>query len=145
MSTETGTAPEIPDRNLALELVRVTEAAAMAASRWVGFGDKNGADINLVVDAMNADIVVRRLEVTLAVANRGLFGLERVLVIWVGAHLPAIQSLTAARFIQSAEMPPTKSSAIRNQRPSRSRKNARNGASSSVGSRGPVSFPISSW
>src|SRR4051812_36303707 len=31
-----------PDRNLALELVRVTEAAAMAAGRWVGRGDKNG-------------------------------------------------------------------------------------------------------
>jgi len=35
---------EQPDRNLALELVRVTEAAAMAAGRWVGRGDKNGAD-----------------------------------------------------------------------------------------------------
>jgi fructose-1,6-bisphosphatase II len=33
-----------PDRNLALELVRVTEAAAMAAARWVGRGDKNDAD-----------------------------------------------------------------------------------------------------
>jgi fructose-1,6-bisphosphatase II len=33
-----------PDRNLAMELVRVTEAAALAASRWVGRGDKNGAD-----------------------------------------------------------------------------------------------------
>jgi fructose-1,6-bisphosphatase II len=33
-----------PDRNLALELVRVTEAAALAASRWMGRGDKNGAD-----------------------------------------------------------------------------------------------------
>src|SRR5947207_15169282 len=33
-----------PDRNLALELVRVTEAAAMAAGRWVGRGDKNGGD-----------------------------------------------------------------------------------------------------
>jgi fructose-1,6-bisphosphatase II len=43
--------PEIPDRNLALELVRVTEAAAMAASRWVGFGDKNGAD-GAAVNAM---------------------------------------------------------------------------------------------
>jgi fructose-1,6-bisphosphatase II len=40
-----------PDRNLALELVRVTEAAAMAASRWVGRGDKNGAD-GAAVDAM---------------------------------------------------------------------------------------------
>ena len=29
-----------PDRNLALELVRVTEAAALAAARWVGRGEK---------------------------------------------------------------------------------------------------------
>ncbi|HWM37311.1 MAG TPA: class II fructose-bisphosphatase [Streptomyces sp.] len=36
--------PEAPDRNLALELVRVTEAGAMASGRWVGRGDKNGAD-----------------------------------------------------------------------------------------------------
>ncbi len=41
----------VPDRNLALELVRVTEAAAMAASRWMGRGDKNGAD-GAAVDAM---------------------------------------------------------------------------------------------
>lgn len=34
----------LPDRNLALELVRVTEAAALAAARWVGMGDKNRAD-----------------------------------------------------------------------------------------------------
>jgi fructose-1,6-bisphosphatase II len=37
-------ASEAPDRNLALELARVTEAGAMAAARWVGRGDKNGAD-----------------------------------------------------------------------------------------------------
>ena len=40
-----------PDRNLAMEIVRVTEAAAIAASRWVGRGDKNGADA-AAVDAM---------------------------------------------------------------------------------------------
>ncbi|GEL24474.1 fructose-1,6-bisphosphatase [Pseudonocardia sulfidoxydans NBRC 16205] len=40
-----------PDRNLAMELVRVTEAAAMAAGRWVGRGDKNGGD-GAAVDAM---------------------------------------------------------------------------------------------
>mgnify|MGYP006269795977 FL=1 len=40
-----------PDRNLALDLVRVTEAAAMAAGRWVGRGDKNGAD-GAAVEAM---------------------------------------------------------------------------------------------
>ncbi|HMD45455.1 MAG TPA: class II fructose-bisphosphatase [Acidimicrobiales bacterium] len=43
--------PEAPDRNLALELVRVTEAAAMAASRWMGRGDKEGAD-QAAVNAM---------------------------------------------------------------------------------------------
>ena len=43
--------PQRPDRNLALELVRVTESAALAASRWVGRGDKNGAD-GAAVDAM---------------------------------------------------------------------------------------------
>ncbi len=40
-----------PDRNLALELVRVTEAAALAAARWVGRGDKIAAD-QAAVDAM---------------------------------------------------------------------------------------------
>jgi fructose-1,6-bisphosphatase II len=43
------------DRNLALELVRVTEAAAMAAGRWVGRGDKNGADA-VAVNAMRVMI-----------------------------------------------------------------------------------------
>ena len=40
-----------PDRNLALELVRVTEAAALAAARWVGKGEKEDAD-QAAVDAM---------------------------------------------------------------------------------------------
>src|SRR3982751_2000453 len=44
-------APDSPDRNLALELVRVTEAAALAAGRWVGRGDKIGAD-GAAVNAM---------------------------------------------------------------------------------------------
>ena len=42
---------QMPDRNLALELVRTTEAAALAASRWMGRGDKNGAD-GAAVEAM---------------------------------------------------------------------------------------------
>ena len=46
---------EQPDRNLALELVRVTEAAAMAAGRWVGRGDKNDAD-GVAVNAMRVMI-----------------------------------------------------------------------------------------
>ena len=40
-----------PDRNLALEMVRVTEAAALAAARLIGMGDKEGAD-QAAVDAM---------------------------------------------------------------------------------------------
>src|SRR5437879_6616590 len=40
-----------PDRNIAMELVRVTEAAAMAAARWIGRGDKEDAD-QAAVDAM---------------------------------------------------------------------------------------------
>jgi fructose-1,6-bisphosphatase II len=42
-----------PDRNLAMEIVRVTEAAAMSAGRWVGRGDKEGAD-GVAVNAMRA-------------------------------------------------------------------------------------------
>ncbi len=55
LSPELTVAPESPDRNLALELVRVTEAAAMAAARWVGRGDKNGAD-DVAVKAMRVMI-----------------------------------------------------------------------------------------
>ena len=57
---------EAPDRNLGLELGRVTEAASIAGARWVGRGDKNGADgaavnamrrlINTV--AMNGTVVI---------------------------------------------------------------------------------------
>jgi fructose-1,6-bisphosphatase II len=49
MSDESSRTP--PDRNLALELVRVTEAAAMGASRWIGRGEKNAAD-QAAVDLM---------------------------------------------------------------------------------------------
>ena len=44
-------ARQAPDRNIALELVRVTEAGAMAAARWIGRGDKESAD-QAAVDAM---------------------------------------------------------------------------------------------
>ena len=43
----------VPDRNLALELVRVTEAAALGCARWIGLGDKEAAD-QAAVDAMRA-------------------------------------------------------------------------------------------
>jgi fructose-1,6-bisphosphatase II len=57
---------QAPDRNLALELARVTEAAAMASARWVGRGDKNAADgaavnaMRLLINsvAMNGTVVI---------------------------------------------------------------------------------------
>ena len=56
--------PQKPDRNLALELVRVTEAGALAAARWVGRGDKIAADqaavdaMRFVLDSVSMDGVV---------------------------------------------------------------------------------------
>jgi fructose-1,6-bisphosphatase II len=53
-----------PDRNLALELVRVTEAAALGAGRWVGRGDKVAADqaavdaMRIMIDSVSMDGVV---------------------------------------------------------------------------------------
>ncbi len=53
--------PVLPDRNLALELVRVTEAAAMQAARWIGRGDKNAAD-QAAVDGMHAVLSTIRMD-----------------------------------------------------------------------------------
>jgi fructose-1,6-bisphosphatase II len=61
---QSGSGDHRPDRNLALELVRVTEAAALAAARWVGRGDKNAADgaavdaMRLVLDTVQMDGIV---------------------------------------------------------------------------------------
>jgi len=51
VNPETGTLFLHPDRNLAMELVRATEAAAIRAVPFIGKGDKNGAD-GAAVDAM---------------------------------------------------------------------------------------------
>src|SRR5581483_1019763 len=50
-SRAVSTARHAPDRNVALELVRVTEAGAVAAARWIGRGDKESAD-QAAVDAI---------------------------------------------------------------------------------------------
>jgi fructose-1,6-bisphosphatase II len=57
-----------PDRNLALELVRVTEAAAMAAGRWVGRGDKNAAD-QAAVDGMRTMLDVIHMQGTVVIGE----------------------------------------------------------------------------
>ncbi|HET6167178.1 MAG TPA: class II fructose-bisphosphatase [Marmoricola sp.] len=61
-------APSSPDRNLAMELVRVTEAAAMAAGRWVGRGDKNGAD-GVAVNAMRTLISTVSMDGTVVIGE----------------------------------------------------------------------------
>ena len=50
-----------PDRNLALELVRVTEAAALQAARWIGRGEKESAD-QAAVDGMHAVLDTVRMD-----------------------------------------------------------------------------------
>jgi len=57
-----------PDRNLALELVRVTEAAALAAARWVGMGDKEAAD-QAAVDAMRLLLDTVRMDGTVVIGE----------------------------------------------------------------------------
>src|SRR3954468_8372095 len=57
-----------PDRNLALELVRVTEAAAMAGGRWVGRGEKNKAD-GAAVEAMRVMISTVAMDGTVVIGE----------------------------------------------------------------------------
>src|SRR6266581_7716996 len=57
-----------PDRNLALELVRVTEAAALAAARWVGMGEKESAD-QAAVDAMRLMLDTVQMDGTVVIGE----------------------------------------------------------------------------
>ena len=59
---------QLPSRNLALELVRVTETAAIAASAWVGHGDKNSADA-AAVDAMRKMISTVHMDGTVVIGE----------------------------------------------------------------------------
>ncbi|HSU03959.1 MAG TPA: class II fructose-bisphosphatase [Acetobacteraceae bacterium] len=59
---------EVTDRNLALELVRVTEAAALAASRWIGRGQKNEAD-GAAVEAMRKAFDTVAIEGTVVIGE----------------------------------------------------------------------------
>jgi fructose-1,6-bisphosphatase II len=59
---------EAPERNLALDLVRVTEAAALASGRWLGKGDKNGGD-KAAVDAMRLSFNTLRIAGTVVIGE----------------------------------------------------------------------------
>ena len=68
MNSSEPTEMTAPDRNLALELVRVTEAAAIAGGRWVGLGDKNKAD-GAAVDAMRSFMDTVRMNGTVVIGE----------------------------------------------------------------------------
>ena len=59
---------EKPDRNLGLELVRATEAAALAAARWVGMGQKESGD-RAAVDAMRVLLRTVRMDGTIVIGE----------------------------------------------------------------------------
>ncbi len=59
---------QAPDRNLAMEIVRVTEAAALADGRWMGRGDKEGADA-AAVDAMRIVLQSVRMNGTVVIGE----------------------------------------------------------------------------
>lgn len=56
------------DRNLALEFVRVTEAAALSAARWVGRGDENAAD-HAAVESMRRAFDVMHIDATIVIGE----------------------------------------------------------------------------
>ncbi len=64
----TGSNPQRPDRNLAMELVRATESAALASARWVGRGDKEGADA-AAVDAMRLSLSTVQMDGTVIIGE----------------------------------------------------------------------------
>ena len=66
--SEEPTAYEHPDRNIAMELVRATEAASIRAVPWIGRGDKNGAD-KAAVDAMRTFLGTVSLDGTIVIGE----------------------------------------------------------------------------
>ena len=73
-----------------LESLRGVQAIQMFNAQ----SDRRSRFASLVVDTMNAGIAIRKLELLFTVLHRGLFGLERVAVIWLGALLVLDQRLS---------------------------------------------------
>jgi ATP-binding cassette subfamily B protein RaxB len=73
-----------------LESLRGVQAIKMFNAQ----ADRRSRFASLVVDTMNAGIAIRKLDLLLSVLHRGLFGLERVAVIWLGALLVLDQRLS---------------------------------------------------
>lgn len=60
--------PEVPDRNIALDMVRITEAAALASARWLGRGDKKAGD-GAAVDAMRVGFSSLHIDGTIIIGE----------------------------------------------------------------------------
>jgi len=76
---------EVTDRNLALELVRVTEAAALAASRWIGRGQKNEAD-GAAVEAMRKAFDQVAINGTVVIGEGEM---DEAPMLYIGEHVGA--------------------------------------------------------
>ncbi len=74
---------EVTDRNLALELVRVTEAAALAASRWIGRGQKNEAD-GAAVAAMRKAFDTVAIDGTVVIGEGEM---DEAPMLYIGEHV----------------------------------------------------------
>ena len=83
---------QVADRNLALELVRVTEAAALAASRWIGLGKKNDAD-GAAVEAM------RKAFDSVAIDDRPAAVSRRTIAMTSARHAAMTAALTSSRLM----------------------------------------------
>ncbi|WP_300925208.1 fructose-bisphosphatase class II, partial [uncultured Desulfovibrio sp.] len=60
--------PEAPERNLALDIVRITEAAALASARWLGRGNKEAGD-GAAVDAMRVSFASLHIDGTVIIGE----------------------------------------------------------------------------
>lgn len=86
-----------------------------AIKRFNGEAMRQSRFMNLVVEAMNAGLSLRKQEMLLAVAHRALFGLERVLVVWLGALAVLDQSMSTGMllaFLAYQELFATRTSAL---------------------------------
>jgi ATP-binding cassette subfamily B protein RaxB len=89
-ATEEALVHEARQNSHFLESLRGVQAIKLFGAQ----ADRRNRFASLVADTMNADIAVRKIELWASLAHRGLFGLERVAVIWLGALLVLERSLS---------------------------------------------------
>jgi ATP-binding cassette subfamily B protein RaxB len=90
LATEEALVFEARQNSHFLESLRGVQAIKMFNAQ----GDRRSRFASMVVDTMNAGVAIRKLDLLFGVLHRGLFGLERVAVVWLGALLVLDQRLS---------------------------------------------------